>query len=141
MKEAAKPFVMGSHTELNTVYGVKQYIGSGIGIVQIGIAWNNSMQPDSKGCIRSFRGGGGGHSVCYAGYVPDEDVGVKSSAGYWFLLLNSWGKRWGLEGWAYVEPKVVEAQLRDQFTVFIGRSELTTPAPRDIDWAKERVFG
>jgi hypothetical protein len=141
MREAAKPFVMGSHTELQSVDEVKQYLGSGIGIVQIGIAWNNSMQPDSKGCIRSFRSGGGGHSVCYAGYATDDDVGVKSSAGYWFLLLNSWGKTWGVNGWAYVDPKVVEAQLRDQDSVFIGRSDLTTPGPRDVDWTKERVFG
>lgn len=140
MREAAKPYTMASHTVLRTVDEVKQYIGSGIGIVQIGISWGSAMRPDSKGCIRSFNGGGGGHSVCYAGYIPDSDVGVQSSAGYWFLLLNSWGRSWGKDGWAYVDPKSVELQLRHQWSVFIGRSDLSTPGPRNIDWTKESVF-
>lgn len=141
MREAAKGNYLETHTAIHSVDSMKQYLGSAIGIVQIGIAWNDSMRPDSKGCIRSFSGGGGGHSVVYAGYVPDEDVGVKSSRGYWFLMLNSWGKRWGKDGYAYVDPNSVELQLRHSWSVFIGRSDMTTPGPRKIKWTESRPLG
>lgn len=141
MKEAAKGNCLETHTVISSVDALKQYTGSMIGIVQIGIPWNDSMRPDSNGCIRSFSGGGGGHSVVYAGYVPDSDVGAKSSAGYWFLMLNSWGKQWGKDGWAYVDPRSVEAQMRHSWSVFIGRSDLTTPGPRVVLWKQARPLG
>lgn len=144
MREEAKKYILKSHVEMKTPDDVKQFIGSGIGIVQIGISWNRSMEPDSKGCIKSWSsGGGGGHAVVFAGYLPDDDVGVKSSAGYWLLLKNSWSKRWGIGGYAYVDPRAVAQMLSHQWTVMYGRSDMETPSPRPIpiDFTKKSVFG
>lgn len=135
MKNDAKNYILRSHTDLTDVDAIKAYIGSGMGIPQIGAVWNNSFEPDSNGCIRRFSGSnGGGHSWVYCGYVPDEDVGVKSSAGYWFILKNSWGTRWSpkLGGFAYMDPSATRDMLRHNFTVVIGRSDMTAPEPRPI---------
>lgn len=132
MKENAKNYQMKSHTYIKQEEEVKSYIGSGLGIVQIGISWGGSMNPDSRGCIRSFGGGSGGHSVVFCGYVPDSDVGISSSKGYWYLLKNSWGA-WGpLKGFAYVDPRAVSQMLSHRWTVMIGRSDMDAPSPRPI---------
>ena len=121
-----------SSTTIRSSSQMKQYLGSGIGIVQIGVSWGRSFNPNSLGCITGFAPGGGGHSVVYCGYVPDEDVGASSGAGYWFIMKNSWGTRWGIRGLAFVSPASVDAQLRHQWSVFLGRSDLATPTPRII---------
>ena len=138
MREAAKRYRMGSHTVLRNPDEAKAYIGDGLGIVQIGIRWGRSMSPDSRGCISSFRVGGGGHSVVLAGYVPDSVVGRSSGDGYWFLLKNSWGTRWGIEGWAYVAPKAVNSMMRSSYSSFVGRSDMGNPEPRPdrVDFEK-----
>lgn len=131
---------LNSATPIRKAEEMKRYLGSGIGIVQIGMSWGRSNNPDAKGCITSFSPGRGGHSVVYCGYVPDEDVGVSSgSFGYWFIKKNSWGNRWGIRGIAYVRPDVVDAQIRHQWSVFLGRSDLATPTPRIIhtDFTKD----
>lgn len=133
MRALAEKFKLRTHTDLTTVDAVKAFIGSGIGIVQIGISWNRSMTPDANGCIRSFTGGGGGgHSVVFCGYVTDADIGQRSTAGYWLLLKNSWNKRWGKAGYAYVDPSAVAAMLKHPHTVMIGHSDMETPTPRPI---------
>jgi hypothetical protein len=133
-----------SHTEMKSAEHVKQFIGSGVGIVQLGITWGNEMSPDGQGCIRSFSGrGGGGHAIVFCGYVPDSDVGVKSSAGWWLLLKNSWSKRWGKSGYAYVDPKACDQMLRHQWTSMYGRSDMDSPRPRPIkfDFSKQSILG
>lgn len=141
MKEEAKKYRLQSHTTIESSDHMREYIGSGIGIVQIGISWNGSMSPDSNGCIRSFSGGGGGgHSVVFCGYLPDDEVGQRSSKGFWHILKNSWGTRWGDGGFVYVDPSAVEAMLRHNFSVFIGRSDMKgddiKPRPLPVDFTK-----
>jgi C1A family cysteine protease len=141
MRAEAEKYKLKSHTVIRSEEEVKQYIGSGLGIVQIGISWNNSMTPDANGCIRNFSaGGGGGHSVVLCGYVPGAEVGQRSTKGYWYLLKNSWGTRWGRSGFAYVDPSAVVAMLRHQWTVFVGRSDLQgddlKPRPLPVDFTK-----
>jgi hypothetical protein len=139
MREDAKNYRMNSHSVMRSADEIKAFIGSGIGIVQIGIGWAG-MNPDANGCIRSYgSGGGGGHSVVLAGYGPDSTVGSQSSAGYWILLQNSWGTRWGQGGFCWVDPRAVN-QMISRGGTFIGRSDMVTPGPRDIDWTKERIF-
>lgn len=140
MREQAKNYRLATHTVIRSSDEVRSYIGSGIGIVQIGIAWNSSMNPDANGCIRRWSAGGGGHSVTITGYVPDSDVGQRSSKGWWALMKNSWGTRWGVSGFAYVDPAAIDQMLRHSWTVFIGRSDMEVPGPRNIDWTKEKVF-
>jgi C1A family cysteine protease len=123
---------------------VKQFIGSGVGIVQIGITWGNEMTPDSQGCIRSFSGrGGGGHAVVFCGYVPDSDVGARSSTGWWLLLKNSWSKRWGKSGYAYVDPRACDQMIAHRWTSMYGRSDMDSPRPRPIkfDFTKQSILG
>ena len=137
-------YKLTSHTEMKSAEHVKQFIGSGVGIVQLGITWGNEMSPDGQGCIRSFSGrGGGGHAIVFAGYVPDSDVGVKSSAGWWLLLKNSWSKRWGKSGYAYVDPKACDQMIRHQWTSMYGRSDMDSPRPRPIkfDFTKQSILG
>jgi len=143
MRAEAAKYKLKSITEIKSAEHVKEYIGSGIGIVQIGIAWGNAMNPDSQGCIRNFSPGGGGHAVVFAGYVPDSDVGVKSSLGWWALLKNSWSSRWGKSGYAYVDPRAIDQMLRHQWTSMYGRSDMETPNPRPlpVDFTKESILG
>jgi hypothetical protein len=142
MKKDAEKYKLKSVVDIKDSEQAKQFIGSGIGVVHIGIAWNGSMSPDSNGCIRSYRGGGGGgHAVVYCGYLPDDLVGQRSSKGYWFLLKNSWGSRWGKGGYAYCDPAVIDQQIRTQ-GVFLGRSDMETPTPRPlpVDFTKESLL-
>jgi len=137
-------YKLNSHTEMKSAEQVKQFIGSGVGIVQLGITWGNEMTPDSQGCIRSFSGrGGGGHAIVFCGYVPDSDVGVKSSAGWWLLLKNSWSKRWGKSGYAYVDPRACDQMIRHQWTSMYGRSDMDSPRPRPIkfEFTKQSILG
>ena len=134
MKDDAKNYRLMSHTQMRDEEDVRRFIGSGIGIVQIGISWGREMNPDNNGCIRSFSGrGGGGHAIVLAGYVPDSDIGVSSPKGYWYLLKNSWGTKWGKNGFAYVSTSAVASMLNHRFTVMIGRSDMDVPSPRPID--------
>jgi C1A family cysteine protease len=140
LSEAAK-YKLQSHTAIKQEEDVRAYVGSGIGIVQIGISWNSSMTPDGNGCIKSFSaGGGGGHAVVFCGYLPDADVGQRSSKGYWYLLKNSWGTRWGKSGFAFVDPAAITQMLRHQWTVFVGRSDMKgdniQPRPLPVDFTK-----
>ncbi len=135
MKRIAAKFRLRTHTVMRSADEIKRFIGSGIGIVEIGIRWNGkAMAPDRYGCIRKFfySARDGGHAVVFAGYVPDADVGQRSSRGYWFLLKNSWSRRWGKSGYAYVDPAAVDQMLRDRGTVMIGRSDMDAPSPRPI---------
>lgn len=145
MREEAKSYRLESHTEITSADHLKQFIGSGIGIVQIGILWSMAeMRPDSWGCIRSFSGrAGGGHSVVFCGYVKDDDIQQKSVAGWWGLLKNSWGASWGKSGFAYVEPRAIEMMVRHQYSSFYGRSDMQTPQPRPlpVDFTRESLLG
>lgn len=140
MVDDAVNYKMNSATVIKTAEEMKQYLGSGIGVVQIGMPWGSSNNPDAKHCITSFSAGRGGHSVVYCGYVPDDVVGASSGKfGYWFLKKNSWGTRWGLRGFAYVRPDVAQAQMNHNYSVFIGRSSMVHPHPRPlhVDFTKD----
>lgn len=134
MYEDAKTYKLGSHTNLRSADEVRAYLGSGMGIVQIGIRWG--VRPDSKGLVTRYSSSGGGHSVVFAGYLPDDAVGAKSSRGWWGLMKNSWGERWGDKGYAYVDPSAMDAMCRQ---TVIGRSDMITPIPkveRIVDFTK-----
>lgn len=128
--EAAKQYLIGYGTRLRTERDVFNFIASGQGIVEIGIAWNNSMTP-RNGVIETYSSsGGGGHAVAYAGYTRRKD----SKGRNYYLLFNSWDVSWGVNGVAEVAPSVVEAQLRANYTVMIGLSDLKTPEPRKVNY-------
>jgi C1A family cysteine protease len=141
MLSEAQKYKLQSHTTIRQESEVKSYIGSGLGIVHIGISWNRSMTPDSGGFIRSFSaGGGGGHAVVFCGYLTDAVVGKQSTKGYWYILKNSWGQRWGVDGFAFVDPAAITQMLGHQWSVFIGRSDMKgddlVPRPLPVDFTK-----
>jgi C1A family cysteine protease len=137
--DEAKRFLMKGALDIEKAEDIRQFIGSGAGQVQIGIAWGDFMEPKG-GFITSFRPSGnfGGHAVVFAGYVPDSQVNKKSSAGYWLILKNSWSRRWGINGRAYVDPGAAADMLKHKFTVMVGRSDMGAPKPRPVpvDWTK-----
>lgn len=144
-RKAKAVYKLRSHTEMKSAEHIKQFLGSGIGIVQIGIPWNDYLQQTESGFITDFRPGprDGGHAIVFAGYVPDSDTPRKSSAGWWFLLKNSHSKRYGIQGYAYVDPRAVDKMLKHQWTVMYGRSDMDSPRPRKIkfDFTKKSILG
>lgn len=53
------------------------------------------FEPDANGVIPDRRGAGGGHCM-FA-------LGLEQIDGRWHLLVqNSWGTRWGREGYCYL---------------------------------------
>lgn len=119
---------------------VHQWLGSGAGLVNIGIAWGAGMNPDSKGLIRRFRAGGGGHAVAIAGYLPCDEVDCDTPEGYVYILDNSWGRGYGINGRAYVFPQAVREMLGHRFTTFVGLSDMVDVKPRNVDFRKNSVI-
>jgi hypothetical protein len=138
--DAAKKYTIATAQFIQAEPQVKTWLAAGAGLVNIGIAWGAAMTPDSRGCIKSFRAGGGGHAVVLAGYVPDAAVGVDSGDSFWYLLHNSHSKRWGMSGWAYVAPRAVRQMIEHRFSTFVGLSDMDQVAPREIDFTKDSVI-
>lgn len=137
---AAAPYKIRSASWIEQEPDVKTFLASGAGLVEIGIAWGSAMTPNSQGIISRFAPGGGGHAVVIGGYVPDAAVGKSTDQGYYYLLHNSWSKRWGMDGWAYVTPNAVRQMLQHRFTYFVGLSDMSDVRPRSVDFLKESVI-
>lgn len=133
---AATPFKIRSHAVCRNYDDVFSFLASGQGGVEIGIRWGTAMTPNGDGVIEQFRPGSGGHAVCFLGYSRRVDGQGRNS----LWLANSWSEQWGDRGWAEVAPLAVEQMARHPETVMIGLSDLSTPAPRKIDWIQESVF-
>lgn len=137
---AAAPYKIRSASWIEQEPDAKTFLASGAGLVEIGIAWGSAMTPNSQGIISRFAPGGGGHAVVIGGYVPDAAVGKSTDQGYYYLLHNSWSKRWGMDGWAYVTPNAVRQMLQHRFTYFVGLSDMSEVRPRSVDFIKESVI-
>lgn len=138
--ENAKNFRIRTTKFITEEPEVKQWLGSGAGLVEIGIAWGNAMEPDQNGFIDSFRAGSGGHAVSLTGYLPCEEVQCSTPEGYVYILDNSWGTRWGIGGRAYVAPRAVRQMLDQRFTTFVGLSDMVDVKPRNVDFTKDSVI-
>lgn len=137
---AAAPYKIKSASWIEQEPDAKTFLASGAGLINIGIAWGSAMTPNSQGIISRFAPGGGGHAVVIGGYVPDAAVGKPTDQGYYYLLHNSWSKRWGMDGWAYVTPTAVRQMLQHRFTYFVGLSDMSEVRPRSVDFIKESVI-
>lgn len=119
--EAASEFKIKSHTFLENEDDVVKYLQAGLGGVQIGITWGGDV--DRNGEFR-WRPQGGGHSVCILGWKE-----INGDLYVW--LLNSWGKKWGDDGWALVRVKsTLRAMIHERNSVFVGYSDMENPKPR-----------
>ena len=123
---------VGSHVFLENAMDDMQFLRAGIGGIQIGVAWGGDVDRDG---FFQWKPGRGGHSVAILGYVTIK--GRKA-----FLMLNSWGKRWGMNGWAYLTMETVEAMHRHEATVFVGYSDMGDPGRRSlpVDFIKKPTF-
>lgn len=128
--DEAPKYRIRSHVICRNYDDVFGFLSRGLGGVEIGIGWNGTMTPDTNGVIKSYRGGGGGHALCYLGYKRNGNL----------FLANSWSETWGRRGWAEVTPDAVNQQCQTRGTVMIGLSDMETPEAREIDWVKNSVF-
>lgn len=68
--------------------------GLSTGPAVLGIPWHAGMSsPDSSGMIRPVGSIVGGHAICCRGYDAQRRL---------FILRNSWGGRWGVDGDCFV---------------------------------------
>jgi len=128
--EAAKPFKIRQHCVFDSYAGCYGYLATGQGAIEIGIGWGGS-ESSCNGVMESYRGGRGGHALALVGYSRRKD----SQGRKYLWLANSWDIDWGNGGWAEVAPRAIEQMLAAGGT-FIGMSDLTTPKPRLVKWAK-----
>lgn len=135
--DAASPFKIQSQSVIETYEDAFNYLGSGQGGIEIGIAWGNGTRTNSEGVMETYTPGGGGHAVCILGYSPRKDRYNRK----YLWLANSWSPSgWGKNGWGEISPTAIEQMLKHKYTVMIGYSDLTTPEPRRIDWIANSVF-
>lgn len=145
MKKEAEPFPLMSSTVMKDANNIREYIGSGIGIVQIGMPWGPAMKPDAKGIVNDWytTREDGGHAWTICGYVQDVVVGARSPHGWWPVCKNSWSIRWGLRGYFYFNPVALNKCMQHPHTVCLGRSDMNVPKPRKIkfDFTKQSILG
>lgn len=122
LADTTKLYTLDGALPLETEEDCYKFLRSRSGIIQIGITWTlpNAWE------ITSYRsGGGGGHAVNFCGLLRMDAWG-----GYGYLLRNSWGERWGRNGYGLVHPRAIKSMLSTRYTVFIGRSTTSTPHPK-----------
>jgi C1A family cysteine protease len=125
-----------SYKQLRTYDDVMRWLVHGVGGIVIGIRWNPTCEPDSYGRIMSYNPrSGGGHALAFC------DWSKKHSKNEPFIVkANSWGRKWGDDGFAYVSPGVVQAFCETQTVVGYSDMEGDAIKPRSFDWINERVL-
>jgi hypothetical protein len=132
MRDKASSLKTQSHSVLESYDAIFNYLASRAGAVHTGTLWNNSFYA-RNGVVESVNFfGGGGHATAWLGYSKRKDRQGRN----YLWRLNS-----HQDSWAEIAPSVVDALCAHNFTVVIGISDMKTPKPRDIDWAKEKPFG
>lgn len=132
--EMANPFRIKSHMVLRSYEEMFNYLATGQGAISTGTAWG--FTPNSEGVVERYSGGSGGHATAVLGYSRRKD----SRGRRYLWLLNSWGTSWGNGGWAEVSPSAWDSVVRNNYTVIIGVSDLSTPVVRPIDWTKKPII-
>lgn len=99
-----------------------RFLSGWTGAVHIGIGWSLANTWEHK----TYRRGGGGHSVLIAGYLKVSSWPM----GIGFLLKNSWNTSWGRNGWGLVHPNAIDQMFASSGNVAIGRSDMVYPTPR-----------
>lgn len=105
-----------------------QLIAGGM-VISIGTAWGFTI--DEDWVVRRWNPptNAGGHAR-YLGEIRNRRP----------TEINSWGRRWGRNGRFSWERQPFEAMLRDPRSVVIALSDLATPKPKRVDFAKA-LFG
>jgi len=124
LKDAEK-YKIGSTYKLTTYDGIRTFLGSGQGGVNLGITWNSSVD---KNIVTSFNGnGGGGHAISL--YSLSERIDSDNRP--YVFMMNSWGSSWQGDGWAEWSPDALTQMLRSRNSVFVGVSDMPNVKPRE----------
>lgn len=108
------------------------------GTVVVGGDWGN-WGPDSSGLCSNFRSGGGGHAWIICGW-DETNTRFREPV---LECVNSHGKRWGKNGFHFLNRRFVDQFLSARWTVVIGISRLTVPGPTKYSfeqWKKAVPF-
>lgn len=118
-----------THAVMRSYADVFNFLGSGVGAVEIGINWTQGLAQCSGVAETNNIGGRslGGHALALVGYSKRQD----SSGRQYIWLVNSHGRQWGNQGWAEIAPNVIDYWLRNGETM-IGFSDLESFGPRTI---------
>lgn len=107
-----------SAAEIRSLDEAIQFLGLAQGGILIGINWDSTLAANTDGVIN--RAGGrflGGHAICFLGY--------RTRAGEkWPKMWNSHSARWGNQGTALVNPRVVDSWIRNSQFGAMGLSDL-----------------
>lgn len=137
--EAAKATTLVSYKILRSYEEVLQWIVYGIGGVGFGIGWNETAEPNAQGRIENYRPGpprGQREEAGHAVSVVDYDKAVMSRGGLPYLKLpQTWGKRWGINGWAWVSPETIETWATQGQCIGYADVRGEDIKPREMDWA------
>jgi C1A family cysteine protease len=116
---------------------VLRWLVHGLGGVVIGIGWNHTCEPDAQGLVTSYKPGGGGHALAILDWTKRF---VDAQQQPFLEMVNSWSRRWGVQGRAFIAPKVIEYWCQQE--TVLGYSDLDGPdiKPRSFDWVKGRVI-
>ena len=120
--DAAKRFRVSQAYECDDFDDICQAINLGF-TVPLGIyVGSNFSDVDSEGISPLPRGGGGGH--CILG------CGIKKSSKYgWVIKIqNSWGKRFGVDGYSYIRKEHFKYMNPDAFAI-----QTTFDDPKDTN--------
>lgn len=122
-----------TYKALRSYDDVLRWLVHGIGGVQIGIDWNSSMDNyDKNGLITKYSQGGGGHALC----LGDWNKNYLDDNGNPFIeMFNSWGKSWGVNGNAYIHPKVIDYWCKYETVVGYSDMDGEDIKPRTYDWS------
>lgn len=119
------------HSVLRSYQEVLDWITTGQGGVQIGIAWVESLANNKTGVIESVGGRNyGGHALALLDISTRKD----SSGRPYIEMYNSHGLQWGDRGVAAVSPAIIDRWCREQMSEVIGFSDLEEFSVGRLDW-------
>jgi C1A family cysteine protease len=108
---------------------VMKWLRHGVGGVGIGIGWNRYCEPDVNGCVLKYVSGGGGHAIALA----DWNGKFKDEYKRPFIeLKNSWSRRWGVNGSAFIHPKVIDYWCRNETVMGYSDMQGDGVYPREV---------
>lgn len=134
MRALAAPNRIQSHTVIRDYDGLFNYLASRAGGVLAGTGWNNSFYAPRGGALERVSLGymDGGHAYGFVGYIRRQDARGRN----YLLRVNSHE-----DFLTPVAPAVIDQLFSSRQTVMVGLSDMTTPRPRNVNFAKESVLG
>ncbi len=129
-RKAAEEYRVSGHAVIRRYEEAFNWLATGQGAVNWGIAWRFSPGENSF-VLDRFHGGGPGHATALAGYSKRKD---RSGRNY-LLLVNS---GYPVPGVYEVAPDAIQQALDDRYTVALGVSQLSVPRVESIGY---RLFG